>query len=92
MNPNYSIILCFVEKNPKQHLIYVLSPIESLVFYHKYLQLFLLFSKNFMSPPLLLPPILQNSNLLNYSKSHHHDQTNMNSKFKRTKFPDQSLS
>jgi hypothetical protein len=24
MNPNYSIILCFVEKNPKKHLKYVL--------------------------------------------------------------------
>ncbi len=83
MNPNYNIIPCFVEKNPKKHLKFVLY--QNKVFYYKYLHLPLPFSNLRVSSP---PYVFQNFNLLNYPKSHHHDQNNKNSKFKLTKFLD----
>jgi hypothetical protein len=58
-----------------------------MVFYYKYLQLLLFSKKNSLSH-LISSPILQNSNLLNYPKLHHHDQNNKNSKFKLIKFHD----
>ncbi len=84
MNPNYIIIPCFVEKiqNNTSNMCYI--KIEFVVFYYKYLSLLLLF---FNASCLLFSSLslaLQNSPLLNYPKSHHHDPNNKNSKFKLT--------
>jgi hypothetical protein len=65
MNPIYSIIPCFVFKNPKTTLrVYVISK-QNVVFYFKYLQLFLFsFSKKTSHSPMFhLIFILQNSPL-----------------------------
>jgi hypothetical protein len=72
MNPNHNVIPCFVEKNPKQHLKFVL--------YQNIVSGFLL------QVPPTPPPLL--SPLLNHPKSLHHDPNNNNSKFKLTKFLD----
>jgi hypothetical protein len=63
-----------------------------MVFYSKYLQLLLLFSKTPLSHLVLFPLVLQNSPLFNYPKSYHHDLNNKNLQFKLTKFLDWSLS
>jgi hypothetical protein len=59
-----------------------------MIFYCKYLQLLLVFFKTLFLISFSLSLVFQNSPLLNYPKSHHHDINNKNSKFKLTKFPD----
>jgi hypothetical protein len=63
-----------------------------MVFYYKNLQFLLLLSKTPCFIFSYFSPVLQNYTLLNYPKSHHHDPNNKNSKFKLTKFPEQTLS
>jgi hypothetical protein len=84
MNPNYSMIPCCVQKNPKQHSKFCYIKTWSAVFYYKYLQLFLLLSKTLYFFFSSFSLVFQNYPLLNYSKSHHHDLNNKNSKFKLT--------
>jgi hypothetical protein len=86
---NNNMVPCFVEKIPKQHFKYVLYQNRICGFLLQVPTTPTLLKKLSISSSSL---VIQNSHLLNYPKSHHHDQNNKNSKFKLTKFLDQSIS
>ncbi len=78
MNPNYSIIPCFVEKKSKMTFKMCTISKQSLWFSTTNT-----YSSSYFFPKLCVSSfllILQNFHLLNYPKSHHHDQNNKNSK------------
>ncbi len=90
-NPNYSIIPCFVEKDPRTTFKICVISKQSLWFFtaSTYSSSYSSLKKNSLSHLLLFPFLFQNSPPFWTIRGHIiMVQNNKNSKFKLTKFPD----
>ncbi len=89
MNPNYSVIPCFVEKkSPKQHLKSVLYQKKVYAFLPQIPPTLLFFSKKELSISSCFPPLFSRTfPLLNHPKSHHYDPKQQEFKIQTNKIP-----